>query len=66
MHQIEVIEPIPSAALEIICKQIPTSYKLAYAKNLGSVLDGDKMLCPEAFPASAQFRNEFPLENSIE
>ncbi|MBO1054615.1 MULTISPECIES: hypothetical protein [Nostocales] len=25
VDQIEVIEPIPSAALEAICKQIPTS-----------------------------------------
>jgi len=34
---------------------------LAYATNLGSVLDGDKMLLPEGFPASAQFGDEFPL-----
>lgn len=61
VHQIEVIEPIPSAALEAICKNIPTSYRLAYATNLGSVLDGDKMLLPEGFPASAQFGDEFPL-----
>ncbi|MFM5888226.1 MAG: hypothetical protein ACKOQS_08070, partial [Dolichospermum sp.] len=59
--QIEVIEPIPSAALEALCKNIPTSYKLAYATNLGSVLEGDKMLLPEGFPKSAQFGDEFAL-----
>lgn len=61
VHQIEVIEPIPSAALEAICKGIPTSYKFAYATTLGSVLDGDKMLLPTGFPESAQFGDEFPL-----
>ena len=29
VHEVEVIEPIPSAALEAIVKGIPTSYKLA-------------------------------------
>jgi hypothetical protein len=31
VHQVEVIEPIPSAALEAIVKGIPTSYKFACA-----------------------------------
>jgi hypothetical protein len=59
VHQIEVIEPIPSAALEAILKGIPTSYKLAYATTLGSVLDGDTLLLPDGFPESAQFGDEF-------
>ncbi|AFZ24392.1 hypothetical protein Cylst_2156 [Cylindrospermum stagnale PCC 7417] len=59
VHQIEVIEPIPSAALEAILKGIPTSYKLAYATTLGSVLDGDTLLLPEGFPESSQFGDEF-------
>ena len=59
VHQIEVIEPIPSAALEAILKGIPTSYKLACATTLGSILDGDKLLLPDGFPDSAQFGDEF-------
>jgi hypothetical protein len=59
VHQIEVIEPIPSAALEAILKGIPTSYQLAHATTLGAVLDGDTQLLPAGFPESAQFGDEF-------
>ncbi|MGH7999306.1 MAG: hypothetical protein ACREPR_07750, partial [Brasilonema sp.] len=33
VHQVQVVEPIPSAALEAILKGIPTSYQLACAKS---------------------------------
>ncbi|HLO85926.1 MAG TPA: hypothetical protein VK203_13080 [Nostocaceae cyanobacterium] len=59
VHQIEVVEPIPSAALEAICRGIPTSYKLACATTLASVLDGEQPLLPTGFPESAQFGEEF-------
>jgi hypothetical protein len=59
VHEIEVIEPIPSAALEAILKGIPTSYKLACATTLGSILNGEQLLLPNGFPASAQFGDEF-------
>jgi hypothetical protein len=59
VYQIEVIEPIPSAALEAILKGIPTSYKLACATTLGSVLDGDTLVLPAGFPDTAQFGDEF-------
>jgi len=59
VHQIEVIEPIPSAALEALVKGIPTSYKLAYATTLGDVLDGDQPITPSGFPETAQFSEEF-------
>ncbi len=59
VHQVEVIEPIPSAALEAIFKGIPTSYKLACGTTLGSVLDGDTPLLPAGFSESAQFGEEF-------
>lgn len=57
--QIQVIEAIPSAALEAIVKGIPTSYQMVCGTTLGAVLDGElpKML-PE-FPTSAQFSEEF-------
>lgn len=59
VHQIEVIEPIPSAALEAILKDIPTSYKFAHATTLGSVWNGEQLLLPDGFPESAQFSDEF-------
>jgi hypothetical protein len=57
--QVQVIEAIPSAALEAIVKGIPTSYQMICGTTLGAVLDGEapKML-PE-FPTSAQFCEEF-------
>ncbi len=59
VHQVEVIEPIPSAALEALLKGIPTSYKLACATTLGALLDGDTPLLPDGFPESAQLGEEF-------
>ncbi len=59
VYQIEVIEPIPSAALEALTKGIPTSYKFAYATTLGAVLDGDRFLKLPDFPESAQYGDEF-------
>jgi hypothetical protein len=59
VHQVEVIEPIPSAALEAIFKGIPTSYNLACGTTLGAVLDGDTLSLPDGFPANAQFGEEF-------
>jgi hypothetical protein len=59
VYQVEVVEPIPSASLEALMKDIPTSYKLACATTLGAVLDGDTPLLPAGFPVSAQFGEEF-------
>lgn len=59
VHQVEVIEPIPSASLEAIFKGIPTSYKLACGTTLGSVIEGDTLFLPAGFPESAQFGEEF-------
>jgi len=59
VHQIDVIEPIPSAALEAIFKGIPTSYKLAHATTLGTVVNNGKLILPEGFPENAQFGEEF-------
>lgn len=59
VKEIQIIEPIPSAALEAIVKGIPTSYQLAFATTLGAVIAGDTPQKPEEFPASAQFSEEF-------
>lgn len=59
VHQIQVLEPIPSAAMEAIVKGIPTSYKLAWATTLNAVIAGDTPQKPAEFPDSAQFSEEF-------
>ncbi len=58
VREIEVIEPIPSAALEAIVKGIPTSYKLALATTIGAVVTQLPQTPPQ-FPSSAQFSDEF-------
>jgi hypothetical protein len=59
VHPVQVVEPIPSAALEAIVKGIPTSYEAAYATTMGAVLVGDDPQLPAGFPASAQFCDDF-------
>lgn len=61
VQQVKVAEPIPSAALEAILKQIPTSYELAYATDLGQVMDsdGNPQLPAGVFPAGVQVCSEF-------
>ena len=58
-HQVQILEPIPSAALETILKKIPTSYQFAYAATLGEIVAGDEPQRPSAFPETAQFCDEF-------
>ena len=64
VRQIEVVEPIPSSALEAILKGIPTSYKFAYATTLGEVFLGDSLVLPAEFPPEASFCNDL-VERSI-
>ncbi|AFY50820.1 hypothetical protein Nos7524_5095 [Nostoc sp. PCC 7524] len=59
VHQVEIIEPIPSAALEALLKGISTSYKLAVATNVSAVVNGEQPSLPVGFPESAQFADEF-------
>ncbi|MBE9008290.1 hypothetical protein IQ259_25305 [Fortiea sp. LEGE XX443] len=59
LYQVNVVEPIPSASLEALMKDIPTSYKLACATTLGAVLDSNTPLLPEGFPVESQFGEEF-------
>jgi hypothetical protein len=59
VHQVEIIEPIPSAALEAILKRIPTSYSLACGTTLGELLAGESPQKPAEFPADAQFCDDF-------
>lgn len=59
VHEVQILEPIPSAALEAIVKGIPTSYQRACATTLGAVLAGETLQKPDGFPESAQFADEF-------
>lgn len=59
VHQVSVVEPIPSAALEALIKGIPTSYQFASATTLGAILPSDTPQLPADFPADAQFCDEF-------
>jgi hypothetical protein len=59
VHEVQIIEPIPSAALEAIIKGIPTSYQIAYATTIGAVLAGETLQRPDELPESAQFSEEF-------
>ncbi len=59
IYQVQVIEPIPSAALEAILKGIVTSYAKAIATTFGSILVNDTPCLPAEFPAEAQFCDDF-------
>lgn len=59
IKQVEVIEPIPSAALEAIIKGIPTSYKIACAKSVGQVYQQGSLIIPQEFPETSQFCDQF-------
>ncbi len=64
VHEVKVIEPIPSAALEAILKGIPTSYAIACGTTLGELgLDGT-LQKPAEFPTQAQFCDDF-IERAI-
>jgi hypothetical protein len=58
-HQVEIIEPIPSAALEAVLKGIPTSYQLAVAKSVGEVVSGNDIKIPDEFPSNVQVCDDF-------
>ncbi len=58
-HQVQIVEPIPSAALEAVLKGIPTSYQLACAKLLKEVFADDTLQIPAEFPESVQFCDDF-------
>jgi hypothetical protein len=59
IHEVSIIEPIPSAALEAIVKGIPTSYQKAFGTTLGTVLEGETPKLPPEFPPYTQFCDDF-------
>jgi hypothetical protein len=59
IQQVQVVEPIPSAALEALVKGIPTSYQLACAKSVGEMFVGDTPQIPAEFPVETKFCDQF-------
>lgn len=59
VHEVKVVEPIPSAALEAIAKGIPTSYSTAIATTVGAVLVSDAPQLPAEFPSDTHFCDDF-------
>lgn len=59
ISQVEIIEPIPSAALQALLKGIPTSYHLACALPIGQVLSSAQPSLPDAFGFKARLADDF-------
>jgi len=59
IHPVQVIEPIPSAALEAILKGVATSYEFAHATTLGDLISGETVVLPDVFPAHTQLCDDF-------
>jgi hypothetical protein len=59
VHEVTIIEPIPSAALEALLKGIPTSYSLAMGTTLGQLIGEETLQRPAEFPENAQFCDDF-------
>ncbi|VEP16785.1 conserved hypothetical protein [Hyella patelloides LEGE 07179] len=59
IHQVKVVEPIPSAALEAILQGIPTSYEFVCGQTLDNFFVEDTPIIPQEFPASAQLCDRF-------
>ncbi|ELS03093.1 hypothetical protein Xen7305DRAFT_00028130 [Xenococcus sp. PCC 7305] len=59
VHEVKIIEPIPSASLEAILQGIPTSYESAFAKTLGAFFQGETIEIPSDMPESAQLCDRF-------
>ncbi len=61
IHEIKLIEPIPSASLETLLKGVPTSYEVAGAFRLGDVLpNGEAGIIPPSLSSyQAQLCSEF-------
>ncbi len=59
VQQIQVVEPIPSAALEALMKNVPTSYQMAYGTTIGAVLGEGNINIPQAFPTGVMLGEDF-------
>jgi hypothetical protein len=51
IQQLQVLEPIPSSALEALIKGVPTSYQLACSTTLGAIFQSDQVQIPQELQA---------------
>ncbi len=58
-EQVQIIEPIPSAAIAAILQGIPTSYQLICAKTVGEIIQGDRVQIPADFPSNTMVGDNF-------
>jgi hypothetical protein len=59
LQPLKILEPIPSAALEALCKGIETSYEMAIATTLGEVLREGQGQMPATVPTDVQLCEDF-------
>lgn len=52
-QQVDIFEPIPSAAIEAILQGIPTSYRSIVATTIGEIIQGDRVQIPAELPSNA-------------
>jgi hypothetical protein len=64
IHEVKIIEPVPSAALEAVLLGIPTSYEFICGKTLGELFEGDSPRITDDFPQEAQLCDRF-IERAI-
>lgn len=56
IEELQVLEPIPSAALEALIKGIPTSYQLACSTTLGNIFQSDQVQIPKELQADGKVK----------
>ena len=54
IEQLNVLEPIPSAALEALLKGIPTSYQIACSTTLGEIFQDEAVKIPSELKADGR------------
>ena len=59
LQPLSMIEPIPSAAIEALCKGIPTSFERAIATTFEQVWQDGTAKIPAGFPGDSQFCEDF-------
>ncbi|HEY9763866.1 MAG TPA: hypothetical protein V6D07_15145 [Trichocoleus sp.] len=59
MREVTVAEPVPSAYLEAVFKDVPTSYKSLHGTTLGEILPEGRPTLVKQAPAETQLCNEF-------
>ena len=64
VHEVKIVEPIPSAALEAILQGVPTSYEIIYGKRLGNLFVDGLPTVSQDFPQEAKLCDRF-VERSI-